>query len=328
MKTIHPAAHATRRALAGLGIVAASIMLLPPGAGAERPESTTGVRNEAPAESPAQSSEEAEAERPSDAQAAPSQSPTADPQSEPGGSHQQALCHRTSSAADPYVLITVNFRTADGQVVESHGGHAENHDGPVFDPATMGDGDVWGDIIPAFTTSDGASYEGKNWPDGRAIFENGCEVPAVSDRAASGADPEGRAGEPRPDLAEDDDDGDENDRDAEDPQDGAPVDGTGGTGGPEAAAEARSTAVAATADEEPEGARGPTSDISAVLGSRTTRDVAAGEIVPASGSDQAVLASLARSGTGQVILAMLGLSILAAGYVAADALWARLRRPT
>ena len=81
------------------------------------------------------------------------------------GNEKVTLCHRSSSADNPYQLITVAASALNG-----HDGHT----GPVFDPATNQSGDTWGDIIPAFDDYPGLNNSGS----GAAILANGCAVPA------------------------------------------------------------------------------------------------------------------------------------------------------
>jgi hypothetical protein len=72
------------------------------------------------------------------------------------------ICHRTADRTNPYDQLSV----ALPQVAE---GHALLHTGPVFTP----DGPrPWGDIIPP----NPSVPNGKNWPEGRPILDNGCEV--------------------------------------------------------------------------------------------------------------------------------------------------------
>lgn len=83
------------------------------------------------------------------------------------------ICHRTSSAKNPYVLMTIDD---DAVLRRGHDGHT----GGVF-PARP-----WGDIIPPFP-----GYAGMNWPAGAPILNNGCDVageepiPAGMERTAS-----------------------------------------------------------------------------------------------------------------------------------------------
>jgi hypothetical protein len=333
MKNSSSAEQRTRRALAGLGIVAASILLLAPVAGAGQPDHANGGRSEtAPhgqppahphgpehqAEPEARSNQSetgaaaaeakgdnrsssgssgAASDRSADRTAPRPNNGAATPES-PGnsGPHKHTICHRTRSATNPYVVITVDFHAVDGEIVDSHGDHAERHDGPVFDPATMGNGDVWGDIIPPFTTPDGASYEGMNWTEaGRSIFDNGCEVPVGAPEV--GGELEER--DVRDGVLSD----------GEDLDTAAPLAGPGG-----AAADGPGAEVL---DAEVLNVGSTLRDAVAVLGDQVTRNVAAApdQVVPASASGPATIVSLARTGTGVAVLTMLGLALLAAGHL-------------
>lgn len=80
------------------------------------------------------------------------------------------ICHRTNAVVNPYNKITVSLKAVDGQGKNDH----SHHLGPIFDPATMENGDDWGDIIP----SNPYDTDGYNWTtEGMAVFNNGCNVP-------------------------------------------------------------------------------------------------------------------------------------------------------
>ena len=71
------------------------------------------------------------------------------------------ICHSTSAVGNPYVT---NQPDASGDI----NGHA-GHTGGLF--PTPG----WGDIIPPFDFGPGAQFDGLNWPEGEAIYNNGCK---------------------------------------------------------------------------------------------------------------------------------------------------------
>lgn len=78
------------------------------------------------------------------------------------------ICHRTGSSSNPYV---VNHPNNQGQFE----GHAD-HTGPIWTPGAT----EWGDIIPPIPA---LNFPGLNWPEGQAIWENGCkpvETPATT----------------------------------------------------------------------------------------------------------------------------------------------------
>ena len=103
--------------------------------------------------------------------------------------HTVTICHRTNSVTNPYVQITVDEASVDGNAGNDNGqgDHLLDHLGPVFDvnnpPPPPHNGDQWGDIIPPFY-SDGSTptgYPSLNWDAaGQAIFENGCNFPGES----------------------------------------------------------------------------------------------------------------------------------------------------
>ncbi len=86
------------------------------------------------------------------------------------------ICHRTHSATNPYVRITVDPDAADGNTGNDNGkGDHSTHTGPVATSVLVAKaykaaGTQWGDIIPPHD-----NFLGLNWnSDGMAVFENGC----------------------------------------------------------------------------------------------------------------------------------------------------------
>ena len=87
------------------------------------------------------------------------------------------ICHRTNSATNPYVEITVDVSAVDGQAGNSgqEPDHFGEHKGPLASSEAVAqnlkdNGIEWGDIIPPVPPF----HNGLNWPAGQAILENGC----------------------------------------------------------------------------------------------------------------------------------------------------------
>ncbi|HEX6937064.1 MAG TPA: hypothetical protein VF227_11145 [Actinomycetes bacterium] len=97
--------------------------------------------------------------------------------SQQGEDHKVTICHRTNSANNPYVVITIDKAAVFKK------GHDTHDEGGVYQPGDKENGVRWGDIIPSFTyyasPKDSAqqTYPGLNYEAGRDILENGCEVP-------------------------------------------------------------------------------------------------------------------------------------------------------
>jgi hypothetical protein len=85
-----------------------------------------------------------------------------------GDPHKYTICHRTASHGNPYVVITVDVASIDGQ---GKGDHFLEHQGPVFSP-DLPKHTEWGDIIPPVP----GVHDGLNWTaEGQAIYDHGCQ---------------------------------------------------------------------------------------------------------------------------------------------------------
>jgi len=116
-----------------------------------------------------------------------------DTATKPGPKVSVTLCHGSSSVENPYNQITVSANSINDLVDDINRGHGKET-GAIFNPATMHNGDHWGDIIPAFggSSNEDASvehtqgYGGLNIPAGQSILDNRCNMPKPPPVPASG----------------------------------------------------------------------------------------------------------------------------------------------
>jgi hypothetical protein len=114
---------------------------------------------------------------------------------DPPAQHRVTICHRTRSATHPYVQITVDDNSVDGNTGNDNGqgDHNAEHQGPVATSTAVAQdikaaGGFWGDIIPPFY-EDGTTpgyWPPLNWTtDGQTVFNNGCAVPGQGPEVGS-----------------------------------------------------------------------------------------------------------------------------------------------
>jgi hypothetical protein len=86
------------------------------------------------------------------------------------------ICHGTDAVKNPYVRLTVDADSADGNTDNDNGkGDHSEHTGPIATSEAVAQAlkdnkQAWGDIIPAHH-----NYAGLNWTaEGQAIYNNNC----------------------------------------------------------------------------------------------------------------------------------------------------------
>lgn len=82
--------------------------------------------------------------------------------------HKVTICHRTGSASNPYVVITVDVAAIDGDGAADHDHHDQVGNGPL--------GDV---IPPVMGYNDGKNWA-NNWAPGAEVTVADCTAPLPS----------------------------------------------------------------------------------------------------------------------------------------------------
>jgi hypothetical protein len=94
----------------------------------------------------------------------------------PAETEKVTICHGNNAVKNPYVRLTVDADSADGNTDNDNGkGDHSEHTGPIATSEAVAQAlkdnkQAWGDIIPAHH-----NYAGLNWTtEGQAIYNNNC----------------------------------------------------------------------------------------------------------------------------------------------------------
>lgn len=111
----------------------------------------------------------------------PSTTPSTTPSVTPEDKDKVTICHATDAVNNPYVRLTVDADSADGDTANDNGqGDHSEHTGPVATSEAVAQQlkdlkTAWGDIIPAHD-----NYAGLNWDaTGQAVYNNNCNYATV-----------------------------------------------------------------------------------------------------------------------------------------------------